>query len=243
MGMVLNCISAGITIVVISVVVLRLYNVYFSQDRNDVSDSLIIKIPNFIKIILHRLSFIILILIFLGLGYYGYSSRKSINVDSDSSSNISLVDISNDWIQDKSGLFRTEAAFYPNQFLVFKINVDEDGVYVPSFMAGLSDLGAQVEVEVVDRSNDTVLSKQKLDPFQCEFWLNEDRYKDIFSDSVCPQIDVSVELDEIYLSSGGDYVMRIEVFDDFPTKFNDELQVKYGGYVSLKDFKLINEES
>ncbi|MGA1050530.1 MAG: hypothetical protein ACO3TG_03465 [Minisyncoccia bacterium] len=241
MGMGLNYISAGIIIVFTGIVVLRVYNVYSSQGRNDVRDSLIIKIPNFIKISLHRLSLLILIFILAGLGYYGYASRKSINPEY--MSNITLLDSSNDWLQDKSGIFRTEAAFYSNQFLEFKINIEDDGEYSPTFMAGLSDLGAQVEVEVVDRSNDTVLSKQKLDPFQCEFWLNEDRYKDIFSDSVCPQIDVSVELDGINLSSGGDYVIRIVVLDDFPTKFNDELQVKYGGYISLKDFKLINEES
>lgn len=237
-GLGVNYISVVVVIIGSCFIVWQLLNWYiFTLKRKKVKKFLLSNIPNKIKTMAYRLSFIMGGVILLGVGLYVYFYSKPLKLENN---NISLIEASNNWSRFGNDGFSTEAAFYPNQSIEFKINVDRGGLYAPSFKAQLSDLGGQVNIEIVNLEGDNIILNQKLDPFQCKFWLQDKIYESIFGNDTCPNIFVPIQLKPINLEADTEYMMVINVSDEFSRKFNPELKVEYGGYVFLEGFELID---
>lgn len=195
-------------------------------------------IPNPAKLGIHYLSLITAFAILSGVAYYAYAFQKPSEEVVTQGATLSLTDTSTGWTVLDGSVYSTEAAFFPNQFLRFTIDVRETGIYRPTFLAEVSDLGGQIRFEVEELGRGGIIESDELLPFQCSFWLDEEIYEVFLKDNGCPEFPREIELTPVKLEAGSAYQLTIEVTDQFPTAFNEPLQVNYGGYIQLQDFEL-----
>lgn len=228
----------GAAIVLVMVALVRYYS-----PKPLVSNASVIKttedmIPNPVKLGIHYLSLVTVFGVLLGVAYYAYAFQKPTEEVLIKGATFSITETSTGWTILDGGVYSTEAAFFPNQFLKFSINVEETGVYRPTFLAEVSDLGGQIAFEVEKLGSGGVEESGELLPFQCSFWIEEEIYEVFLKDNGCPEFPREIELTPVKLEEGEAYQLTIRVTDQFPTRFNEPLQVNYGGYIQLQDFEM-----
>lgn len=194
-------------------------------------------IPQPVKLGVHVLSVIVVGGMISGIAYYAYAFQKPPEEMVTQGATLSLTDTSAGWTILDGSVFSTEAAFFPDQFLKFTIEVQESGVYRPTFLAEVSDLGGQVQFEV-ENLGEGIEASGELLPFQCSFWIDEEIFEVFLKDNGCPEFPREIELTPVELEAGETYQLTIEVTDQFPTAFNEQFQVEFGGYVQIQDFEL-----
>jgi hypothetical protein len=228
----------GAALMLVTLGLVKHYTPKQSSSKNSPSQSLGDFIPNPAKLGIHYLSLITVFAILTGVAYYAYAFQKPSEEVLTQGATLSLTDTSTGWTVLDGTVYSTEAAFFPNQFLRFTIEVQETGMYRPTFLAEVSDLGGQIRFEVEELGRGGIIENGELLPFQCSFWIDEEIFEVFLKDNGCPEFPREIELTPVKLEAGSAYQLTIEVTDQFPTAFNEQFQVEFGGYIQLQDFEM-----